>query len=212
MLVKKNFFFESITDSISYLPMDEFFRQKKVCLLGCGSSLGSRTVDYSKYDTVCGTNRIYKTSYFENIEVLFDGSHYMFDPFNDEKINRLNSGKNLKFIVFSCGFYSYDVIKEKSVRLGKKFFLKYRDGALNDPPTHRKSIGTEAFLSIVSHCPLILDVFGIDFHKSSYIEELANDPTHPDPLLLHDYLFEEKLCRFVAAEYNELHPNSITFY
>ena len=195
--------------------MNNFFCGKKVCLLCCGSSLNNKEVDYKSYDLVCGTNRIYKTSYAQYIDVLFDGSHYQFDTLDDHKISILNANDKLKFIVFTCNSSNHRIIQENSHKLKKKFMLKDRDNLVegtitNETNLSKKSIGTEAFLTIIRHSPSLLDVFGLDFHKSAYINELQQK--HENPAAVHNYPAEELLCKSAAEHFNSFRPGSIAIY
>jgi hypothetical protein len=181
------------------MNLNNIFKNQKVCLLCCGESLDKHSINYDNYDIVCGVNRIYKTRYFNYINFLFDGCHYIYDPLSVQKIKLLNNS-NLNNIVFTCGFMAFDIITNLSNRLNKKHIIKYRDIINNQ----KISVGTEAFLTIVKSEPGSLEVFGLDFHSSNYIEELLNDYTHKKQqcLKLHNYAAERELCMQTIKESN----------
>lgn len=51
--------------------MPEFYESKKICILGTGESLKKYSIEYDKYDLIVGINRIYKTTYFQYVNILY---------------------------------------------------------------------------------------------------------------------------------------------
>lgn len=82
-------------------PILDLYKDKKICLLGCGSSLEKHNINFDDYDLVVGLNRIYMTKYFNNIDIFYNSLSFQ-DWKNIRNMIQILSGNNkLKQIIFS---------------------------------------------------------------------------------------------------------------
>jgi hypothetical protein len=166
---------------------EAFYKNKKVCLLGSGSSLLDHEIDYDKYDAVIGCNRIYKTEYYKHVNV-----HYHNLSLNDlvtvqvlNCINRFN--KNIKKVLFcpwSGNWHEPNHNTKPLYALSRSLditkFQKY-DFAYNLSMVVSKFLSEgRAYTGLVAlyHCvlfnPLSIDIYGFDFYerKKTYAKEM----------------------------------------
>ena len=163
---------------------DHLYLNKSVCLLGCGSSLSKHDIDFSKYDIVVGTNRIYQTEYMQHINVLYYNLSSTDSKNLDTLFHKKQTLAHFKYIVFcpwSSGPKRRDVLEKK--------LQQY----LIDTDNHIYSKGIVRKLTEINIRPLTgvaavnhilfsgaskIDLFGFDFYESSYISKLEKFNRH----------------------------------
>lgn len=149
------------------------YENKKVCLLGCGGSLDKKEIDFQKYDKVVGINRIYKTKYFEKLNILYDSAHYKFDPLTNIKINILNNS-SLDYYFLTPGVKSQKKLKFQKNLIEK---IKVKKFLYNNRPEMRvagKKILAGLFVLnlILKGLPKKIDLYGFDFYEENYTDGL----------------------------------------
>lgn len=152
----------------------EIYINKKICILGCGSSVDKKDIDFCSYDYVVGINRIYQTKYIKNINILYDSSHYLFDPLTNTKVNILNKS-NLKYYFLIPGSIGLAKIKMQKaifekIKIPKKIYSNRSDIIVDG----KKVLAGLFVLSIIAReKPELIDIYGFDFYKENYIEKLC---------------------------------------
>lgn len=160
----------------------DLIKNKKVCLLCPGKSLEKHKIDYSKYDLVCGVNRIYKTDYFDKINLFFHNASINDTP--NKICDKVFSQKDNKqrYIVFVPGEISkirFSIFKELD-----KTTIKYNN-VLCLYSIHQQLINTFGFnlLSGLMCVYLMLqlkvehiDIYGMDFYSHGYINGTNKAP------------------------------------
>jgi len=170
----------------------EIYKNKKVCLIGCGGSLENREIEFNKYDYVVGINRIYKTKYFKNINILYDSAHHQFDPITNNKIRIINES-NLIYYFLTPGAKSLEKLRFQEFMLKK---IKVSTKTYKNRPEVKVSgkkilAGLFALNIIIGGEPFLVDIYGFDFYKKNYTSGL--DFKHELNLInkMHDLAAEE---------------------
>lgn len=156
----------------------EMYKEKKVCLLGCGKSIEKYNIDFSSYDIVVGINRIYQTSFIDKINILYNGfgdgdrhnARFMLDL--------LKTKNNFISLILLRNEEDYNLIKliEETKFLDHKSF-SYLPGLLNIKYVRRPLTGIVALNHILKCDVGLVDIFGFDFYVNGYIEGLKE--AHP---------------------------------
>jgi hypothetical protein len=153
----------------------ELYLDKNVCVMACGSSLDTHQIDFEKYDTVVGINRLYKTDYLNHMHILYDAAHYIFDPVNEKKVNAINSS-NLKLWILTPGIITYNHMKKE--RLAKCTTPHVISQDRFYAPPVRITLGIYVLKDVIKERPKSMDIFGFDFYSGRYARDLPQmDPT-----------------------------------
>jgi hypothetical protein len=149
------------------------YKDKNVCLLGCGGSLDKKQINFKKYEKVVGVNRIYKTKYFEKINILYDSAHYKFDPLTNAKVNTINNSK-LEYYFLTPGIKSQQKLKLQKNLIEK---IKIKNFLYKNRPEMRVSgkkilAGLFVLNSILIGLPKKIDLYGFDFYEENYTNGL----------------------------------------
>lgn len=171
------------------------YENKKVCLLGCGSSLENKNIYFKNYDLVVGTNRIYKTKYLKNLNILYDTAHFDFDPINDKKLELINNS-NIKNYFINPSYYCLKFIKNTE-RIKIPFYI-----CLDRAKGKKILSGLYAYYLIINSCPASLDIFGFDFYTGNYIDGLRQ--THSMEEINRYHNLEEEKKGFVLSLKNNI--------
>ena len=158
-----------------------FYENKKVCLLGSGSSLLDHEIDYDKYDAVIGCNRIYKTKYYHHINIHYHNlSRY--DLITVQFLDYVNRFKNVKRVLF-CPWYkpedptslytlsrSLDILPFKKYDFANNLSVKVSQFLWSGRPY----TGLVALYHCMLFNPLSIDIYGFDFYerKETYVKEM----------------------------------------
>jgi hypothetical protein len=152
----------------------EIYKDTKNCLLGCGSSLNLKKINFEDYDNIIGINRIHQTKYFKYINILYDSAHYLFDPITNIKVNKLNES-NLKYYFAIPGSIGLAKVKYQRAIFDKIKITKKIYENRSDTRVDGKKILSGLFVLniIISGEPKSIDIYGFDFYKENYIEDLS---------------------------------------
>lgn len=187
----------------------EIYQNKKVCLLGCGASLDNNNINFSSYDIVVGTNRIYQTEYFNNINILY---------YNVSRSDKQNLMKLLYKISTSKIFQTLILCPWNSgPKKRKEMETKLQEYSINNT-IYAKSIARK--LTQIKQRPLTdiaamnhillskaqkVHIYGFDFYSNQYIKNLKHFNNHNN---LHD--LESNRTFFLDTL--QKHKNIITWY
>lgn len=157
----------------------DFFCNKKVCILGNGSSLEKHKINYVDFDTIVGINRIYDTTFFENVDVLYHNCS-LHDPLNDEKISFFNNSKKLKVLILIPGIINSLVINQirdikKKYSNSVKFRIYVENYILKKVKKFfqgRPLTGMTVVSHVIESGPTSVDLYGFDFYENGYVENL----------------------------------------
>lgn len=133
--------------------------------MACGSSLDEHEIDFGKYDTVVGINRLYQTKYFRHMHVLYDAAHYQFDPVTPEKVDIMNSS-GLKLWILTPGINTYNMMDRSHLERCNinHFISEDRFYA----PKVRITLGIYVLRDVLGEAPALMDVYGFDFYTKGY--------------------------------------------
>jgi hypothetical protein len=194
--------------------IDKLIREKKVCLLCCGASLDAHEIDFNEYDICIGTNRIHKTKYFEELDIIFDGCHSIHDPLNEVKVEKFNKSKKLKLIIFMPGKEGIDSLEKNLINYEKQIKKDYEISNKSRNFTKRMFVGTETLCRILKHKPKLIHIFGMDFYQTNYTKELENDYVyggffHHSIKKLNE---ERTFCKRIIHEFNSIYKEKIKVF
>jgi len=173
------------------LQMPDIYKDKKVCLLGCGKSLEKYNIDFNNYDIVVGINRIYKTSLLNKINILY----YSFGQGDRSSIKDmfqiLLNQKNF-YTFIGCpaghrkkppGLFSPDkgskskslidvkkILDEINFCNNKNFYYFHSNVKIKPLPL----AGMTAVSHIINSEASFIDMFGFDFYTHGYTESLKD--------------------------------------
>lgn len=152
---------------------EQIYLNKKVCIIGCGSSVDSKKINFSEYEIIVGINRIYQTKYFNYINILYDSAHYIFDPVNTTKVKILNESK-LNYYFLIPGIKSLYRIKIQMAIFEKIKIKKHIYKERHDIKVDGKKLLSGLFTlnTILKGKPLSIDIYGFDFYENNYIQNL----------------------------------------
>lgn len=157
------------------IPKLNLYKNKKICLLGCGLSLEKYKINFNDYDLVVGANRIYKTEYCSHINVLYYNLSKK-DNCNDmlKHISLLNNIKYIVFCPWSSGpkrrMYLEQLLNVYKItnHLYCKFIVRGLKGIKRRPLT-----GMAALNHIIYSGASEIDIYGFDFYEEMYINNLT---------------------------------------
>jgi hypothetical protein len=171
----------------------KIYKEKSVCLLGCGSSLDDKRIDFKKYDKIVGINRIYKTRYLYHLDILYDSAHYKHDPLNEIKVNILNKSK-LEYYFLTPGIKSFEKLKMQKKLLDK---IKIKNSLYknrHDMKINGKKIlaGLYVLNIIMTGEPKEIEIYGFDFYEKGYTSSLSYAHNIETIKKMHDINEEKK--------------------
>jgi hypothetical protein len=159
------------------------FKDKKICLLGNGSSIYKYDINFRCYDEVIGFNRIHKTPYFNNITILCHGCGLVDKKNIDCIFSRATNMNNIKHLIF-CPTRSTQ--KNNIISLAQKYCLDHKTTFSTKFIRNRKlynSIGGKHPLTgiamlywIVKSLPVKIDIYGFDFYSQPSLENIKDYP------------------------------------
>lgn len=169
----------------------KYYYNKNVCILGTGPSLAKYDIDYTKYDTVVGCNRIFLTEYMNHVNVLYHNLHGWEEITLETFIYSLPKYHKLQRVLFSP-FHSLKTptnVNPLAKAVKKVNFDKY-DIAINlTTIVGDRLLAGRPYTGLVAtyHCSLFppksLDIYGFDFYEGeeSYVvpmKEYSNNTLH----------------------------------
>jgi len=156
--------------------LPDLYKDKKICLIGNGSSLESKNIDFNKYDVTVGINRIYQTNYINSINVLYTSLsrvdwHNVYGMVNKLKLTPIfqlliacpwskTRTKNIEYIVQQQGFCD------------TKKFIYCRNIVRGVKINKRPLTGVAALNHIMLSDAESVDVYGFDFYTKNYVNNL----------------------------------------
>jgi hypothetical protein len=157
------------------------FKNKKICLLGNGSSIYKYNIDFRSYDEVIGFNRIHKTPYFNNITILCHGCGIVDRQNVNSIFFRATNMNNIKHLIF-CPTRSTQ--KNNIINLANKYNLTKKTIFSTKFIRNKKlynSIGEKHPLTgiamlywIVKFLPTKIDIYGFDFYSKPSLENIKD--------------------------------------
>jgi len=185
---------------------NDLYTDKKICLLGCGSSLDSQNIDFDSYDIVVGTNRIHRTKYIKYIHILY---HNVSNKDSIETIYKNTiSQKQFQYIIF-CPFISGPITRGYFREQVNKYNITYciynKKIARQVAVEKRPLTGIVALHHMLVWEPSSIDIYGFDFYTDTYIEGLYKFRKHDK---LHDIEANKK---FLLELINK-NPKRITWH
>ena len=156
--------------------LPDLYQNKRICLLGNASSLTNFNINFNNYDIVVGINRIYQTKYIDNIHILYNALSKK-DWNNTTIMTSILKSKpqfkcfiacpwgakrtsQIKNILSQCNFYD------------TKQFLFCRNIVRQVEVPKRPLTGIAALNHILLSGGNNVDLFGFDFYKTKYIDNL----------------------------------------
>jgi len=152
-------------------PILDIYKNKKICLLGCGSSLEKYNINFNDYDLIVGLNRIYMTKYFDNIDIFYNSLSFQDWKNIKNMIQILSTNNKLKQIIFS----PWGLGKRKK-RILYNILLKYNIQNY----LYTNKIGRHITLKRIERIPITgmsvlyhilqcdsssIDIYGFDFYQ-----------------------------------------------
>jgi hypothetical protein len=189
------------------LDIEKIYENKKIILIGNGSSIFKYNIDFEKYDLCIGINRIYQSHLFKNINILYNG--FGVKDWHNMKylIQQLSIKNNLYGIIASTWRLSYNkkillhkLIKE--YKLIDKFMYSTNivrklsnKGGHSGPMKKRPLTGIAVLNHILENNAQHIDIYGYDFYKSPNINNLIHykDQTEKYHDLIENEIFFNKL-------------------
>jgi hypothetical protein len=156
--------------------LTDLYKNKKVCLLGGGHSSSAYNIDFDSYDLVVGINRIYKTRYINNINVMYNALSKK-DWVNVKDMLDLLIDQTKFIYLIACPWSkkrTYEInyiIKEKNFCENKKF-LYCRNIVREAPVKKRPLTGMAALYHILLSGAVGVDLYGFDFYTTGYLDHL----------------------------------------
>lgn len=163
-------------------PILDIYKDKKICLLGCGSSLEKYNINFDNYDLVVGINRIHLTEYWPYINILYYNLSKK-DEFNlPHLLNRIQNSKHMKHLFF-CPWSSSRQKKLKLRTLIRKYNIvnhTYCKTIVKQIPNIKKRplTGVAALNHILLCTTKTIDIYGFDFYQNNYINKLQYYSAH----------------------------------
>ena len=192
-------------------PIINIYKNKKICVLGCGSSLEQYNIDYENYDVVVSFNRIYNNEkYLKHVNVIYNCLSYQDRDNFDKMISILVEQKQIQYLIL-CPNWLPKCIKVDIYRIlckhnFSKFF--YSTDIVRNPAIVKgvKGIplsGIAAIYHICTHDPQSIDIYGFDFYTSNYIENIKFYPNY-FPSRHHNLQSNKKFLETLIIEYNNI--------
>lgn len=163
--------------------LDNFYENKKVCILGNGSSLVNHNIDFTQYDTVVGSNRIYKTKYASFINVYYNSMSKVEYPNFPDMLKTIASFDSFKHF-YACPWSSGPQTRKFMINLFRSSDIK--DHTYNKvlPRTVAKFLnkrpltGISAIYHVLLSNPISVDLYGYDFYNTKYVNNLKKYKSH----------------------------------
>jgi hypothetical protein len=158
------------------------YQDKKICLIGNGDSSTKYNINYDNYDLIVGINRIYQTSYWSKINVIYYNLSQK-DSHNIEYLfSLIKQSNNFKYLIF-CPWCSGPGRRKKLEDLLNKYQINdhiYAKGIVRQIPEIKKRplTGIAALNHILLSDPQLIDLYGFDFYQNSYINNLTRYIAH----------------------------------
>jgi len=159
----------------NYNSTDLYFN-KKICLLGSGSSLYEHDIKFENYDLVIGCNQIYKSDLINKINVLYHG-------ISIHDVNFLNAIPTIidtiKIVLVPRNIPSRievldEIIKQYDILYDKELQYKVSKMVRDNPLT-----GLMALIDIINGGAQSIDIYGFDFYSKPYIDGPTELPNYP---------------------------------
>jgi hypothetical protein len=160
------------------INLAQLYCNKKIILIGNGPSVLKYNIDFTKYDTSVGMNRVYLTPMFDNINVLYHSLSCKDWKNLEFLFNTLLYKKNFYGLIGSIWFMKEAkrvILKELITKynLDEKFIYSkniskkmcnsnYHLG----PMKKRPLTGIAALNNIIEYCPKQIDIYGYDFYQN----------------------------------------------
>lgn len=169
------------TDGVHHLSEsligDSLIRDKKICLIACGSS-AEKFTDAKDYDVVVGVNRIYQIqSIAKELDILYHNCS-VWNLLGTFAKDLLTFNKNM--IILGIPYKnekhrSFIQCKITESNLPKKILIL--DNLRRDLKKIYKTdifSGTIALIHLLQFNPAFIDIYGIDFYDSDYCYNLKH--------------------------------------
>jgi hypothetical protein len=158
------------------------YDNKNICLLGNGESLEKHYIDFDKYDVVVGINRIYQTKYWKNINVLYYNVSKKDANNLEYLLNLIMNSNNFKYIFF-CPWSSGSKKRKTIENLINKYKIKNhiysKEMARNIKHIKKRPLtGIAALNHILLSEIKNIDLYGFDFYKTQYINNMQKFNQH----------------------------------
>lgn len=163
-------------------PMENMYHNKKICILGAGKSIEKHNIIFSNYDIVVGINRLYKTNFIKNINILYHNLSIVEWPYLHSMITTLKENKNFKEAIF-CPWYHK---KEKKIYLYNLLdHYRFTNYVYNNtiskslPEIKKRPLtGISALNHIILSKGEHIDLYGFDFYQEPYTQQLNKFKQH----------------------------------
>lgn len=186
--------------------LDEFYKDKKVCIIGCGDSINNFEIDFLSYDVVVGINRIYLTKYAPYVNIYYNSmssKEYKNFPYMLEKI----SG-SLNFQHFYCAPWSSGP-KTRKFMASLFYFANVENYTYNKRLARevgrrvlkRPLTGMSALYHVLLSQPEKVDLYGYDFYNEQYIDNKIK--RYNGHNRLHDLNSNQELLVSLIQEHGE---------
>lgn len=189
--------------------LKDLYQNKKICLLGGGSSTTKFFIDFDSYDLVVGMNRVYKTNYINHINVLYHGLGLRDWKNVYSMVDIINNCDNLQYFI-ACPWFKKRIKKTKLILDSSNFFENKKFICCRNV-VRKCFVGKKRPLTgvaILNHIILSgaekIDVYGFDFYTSNYIGDLKNF----SPQKYHDLDANKEFLQNLILK----HPNKINWF
>ena len=172
ILINKESIDISLLKELSYNFEDKYFelyKNKKICLIGSGDF--KNNINYEKYDIIVGINQIYKTDFFEKVDIIYHGISDK-DPFFYENLNFYSNFKKIILIP--------RISKNNKNRVKKIIINNFNNNKimfdvniiknLEDSISTNPLSGVTSLTHISRYSPNSIDIYGFNFYENDYIE------------------------------------------
>ena len=154
-----------------------FFKDKKVCLIGSGKI--THDIIFKNYDIIVGVNQIYKTGFFENIDVLFHGASVC-DP---EFIHKMHEISESKKIVLLPRITKGNKARIQTIlgSISKNANILYLNiSSIENEMDSNPLSGVSSLYYIIRDIPKSIDIYGFNFYTAEYMEGMEVYANHPN--------------------------------
>jgi len=186
--------------------LDEFYKDKKVCIIGSGNSSNKHDIDFLSYDVIVGINRIYQTKYGPYINVYYNSmSKKEYSHFPD-MLEKISGSNNFKY--FYCAPWSSGPQTRKFMaslfyfaNVENYTYNKRLARAVGRRVNKRPLTGISALYHVLLSQPTKVDLYGYDFYNEKYIDDkIKRHKTHNR---LHDLESNQEFLVSLIQEHGE---------